>query len=461
MKKMMSLWLMVAVMVLGIMSTISLAQETPEKIVKMEAWCYGSPAENFKAVNIDRAARLLNRMLEAAGSNVRVDMKATFEHVPSADALKSKITAAYEAGQLPDILGGTDTLYEIRAGFIMPVGDYLTKYEDLAADIPYSLLWRFMYRGNLYGLSADSSSHTFYFRKDVLRQLGWDEAAIDALPEKIRKGEITWYDISKIAEEAKAKGLVKWGIYHRPNPGGSLWIPYYTLTGGNFYDVEEDKMVLDKNSLLKMYKVYYQMTQIDKVLPSTMIGTSWRKIHTDFINGRVLFWMGGCWQWGEWQRVAYHEELGELPASYAWENIGFSLYPAVETWGNPGVNVGTTSYVIPKQSKHPELAFLIALLASQPAFEVDHNITSGKLPLHGGTRSLSKFKEEAKFVAAISYFSDYALSEWMPHEGWIVLPSILVEGLTKVEQGELTPEKAVDLVVARAKAELGDEIIIK
>ncbi len=426
--------------------------------IKLKAWCGGAPAEGYRATNLERAVELLNKILKTLGFNVKVEIEATFEHIPR-DAAKSRLMAAWEAGEAPDIVidYGYSVVELADMGWAVPLDEYYEKYATLFADVPESL-WNLKYKGHIWAIPQDAAMHVFYFRKDILRKMGWTEDEIKAFAAKINAGEITFEDIMKIAKEAMDKGLVKWGIYHRKGAGGSLWIPYYSL-GGRFYDPETGKLVLSKSKLLDYFTLFYKMTQVYKVTPPTMIATDWRKIHTDFVNGRVLFWMGGSWHWGEWQRVEYHEELGKLPEEYEWENIGFSLYPATKPGASPGAFVGPHGYVILKQSKYPEIAFLVAALATLPQFEADHCIEGARLPTHAGTRGVAKFVEKGKFQAELSKLMDKTWAEWIPHGEWPKLVQILVEALTKVEMGELTPEQAVDLVISRAKTEITDIVI--
>ncbi len=426
-----------------------------EGVIKLKAWCGGAPAEGYRAKNLERAVDLLNSLLKSLGLNVKVEIEATFEHIPR-DAAKSRLMAAWEAKEAPDIVidYGYGMVELADMGWIIPLDDYYEKYATLFADVPKSM-WDLKYKGHIWAIPQDAAMHVFYFRKDVLRKMGWSEDEINAFAAKINSGEITFEDIMKIAKEAMDKGLVEWGIYHRKGAGGSLWIPYYSL-GGRFYDPETGKLTISKSKLLDYFTLFYKMTQEYKVMPPTMIATDWRKIHTDFVNGRVLFWMGGSWHWGEWQRVEYHEELGKLPEDYEWENIGFSLYPATKAGASPGAFVGPHSYVILKQSKYPEVAFLVAALATLPEFEADHAIEGARLPTHTGTRGVAKFVEKGRFQVELSKLTSKTWPEFIPHPEWGKLVQILVEAITKVEMGEITPEQAVDLVVSRVKAEITD-----
>ena len=421
--------------------------------IVIRAWCGGAPPEYYRAKNLERAAEVLNTVLKALGTNLTIVVKARFEHIPK-QAAKSKLMAAWQAKQAPDIVidYGYSPIELIKMGWALPLDDYYKEFSFLFADVPPQV-WKLTYKNHLWIIPQDLAMHVFYVRIDVLKKMGWSDDRIRKFLQDINEGKVTFQDIINVAVEAMKKGLVKYGIYHRKGAGGSLWIPYYSL-GGRFYNPETGNLMLSKSKLLTYFTLFYNMTQVYKVMPQTMITTDWRKIHMDFVNGRVLFWMGGSWHWGEWQRVPYHEKLGKVSESWEREHIGFALYPATVAGAQPGAFVGVHGYMILKQSKYPALAFLIATLATLPAFEVDHDLTAGKLPVHVGTAGVSKFKEKGKFLYELSKLVGKTWPEWRPNPYAPKLYEILVEALTKVEMGQLKPADAVKLVIQRAQAEI-------
>ena len=430
-------------------------------VIKLSAWSAGSPVDYYRAENLKRAAKVLEALLRAAGLNVKIEIDSYYEHVSDWGAWKSKFVAAYEAGEAPDIISGIDMAEAAEAGWIIPLDEYIEKYSDMLKDIPDYLWDACKYKGKIWGVPQDVASQVFYYRKDVLRELGWSEEEVEALADKIAAGEVTWDDLMKIAKEAMEKGLVEWGFYHRPNWGTSLEIPYYEA-GGEFYDLETGKLVLDKKALKAMFELFYKMAQEEKVLPDTMIGTSWRQIHMGFVNGRVLFWLGGSWHWGEWQKVEYHEKLGKLPESYEWENIGFAPYPALTKGGRPAMTTGPWKYYITSQSKYPEIAFLLCVFATLPPYDADHALTSSHLPVRYSTLHYKPFIEKGGFLYKVSqYVAKYGITKPIMHPKWGILKEILLEHLVKVEKGQMTPDEAVDSVIRAAQAELGEELIVR
>ena len=425
------------------------------KVIKVTVWASGSPADVTRVDNIERAASILNRMFEAAGVPVKIEVEKQFFR----RNYMEKLTAAFAAGEAPDIIAMKNLPDLADGGYVIPLDDYVEKYKDLLEDV-YPVLWNTVkYKGKIWALPQDTEARPLYFRKDILRQLGWSEEEIEALPEKIRNGEITLLDLIEVAKEAMDKGLVQWGFYHRPDFGGTPFVILYYQYGGILQDPETGKLVLDKSAMLKMLELLYRMAQVDKVLPPTMIGTSWRQIHVDFVNGRVLFWFGGTWQWAEWQSVAYHEELGELPEEYEWENIGFALVPAPE----PGLKPMTLSspylYYVTAQAEEPEIAFLLITLATSAPIDAIHAVDSGHLPVRSTTVEQPYYKQ-SKFHREVAYMLEYTSFEPL-HPKWGAYKDAWITAITKVEKGEVTPEEALSEMIETLKAELGDELIIR
>lgn len=426
-----------------------------EGTITIKAWASGSPVDTTRVENIKRAAEILNQMLAAAGVNVRIEVETQFFRGDYMD----KLTAAFSAGEAPDIIAMKNLPTLADGGYVIALDDYVQKYWTLLEDV-YPTLWNAVkYKGKIWAIPQDTEARPLYFRKDVLRQLGWSEEEINALPEKIMRGEITLQDLIQVAKQAEEQGLVEWGFYHRPNWGGTPFLILYYQYGGVAQDPDTGKLVLDKDAALKTLQLLYKMAQEDKVLPETMIGTDWRTIHSDFVNGRVLFWFGGTWHWAEWQRVEYHEQLGALPEDYEWENIGFALVPAPE----PGLKPMTLSspylYYVTSQSKYPEIAFLLIVLATSAPLDAIHAVDSGHLPVRMTTVDHPYYKK-SKFHSEVAYMLEYTSFEPL-HPKYTAYKEAWITAIAKVEKGEATPEQALNELVNTLQAEIGEDIIIR
>ena len=428
--------------------------------IEITAWASGSPVDATRCQNLVAAAGDLESELAAEGApTAKIEPSCQYTHVEDWSAYLRRFRLAFEAGQAPWIFAcGHELIGELAAaGLIVPLDEYYEKYWDKyeLGDIYPALIDACKYQGKIYGFPQDTEARPVYFRKDALRELGWSEEEIEALPQKVLNGEFTLDDMIAVAKEAVEKGLVEWGIYHRPSPGG--YFHMITMAyGGILQDLETGKLVLDKAATLKNLEFHARLVK-EGVTPAAMTQTSWRSIHKAVVEGDVLFWFGGTWHWAEWQRVAYHGELGALPEEYEWENLGFILVPAAEKGGKPVTQSHPFVYVVTKQAEDPELAFRLAALTAKPELVAKHAIGSGHLTIR---KTNAPEYEAWKFGTAVTYMLDYTTT--LPnHAKWSVYHRAVYDAIQAVETGAMTPEAALDWLEDKLTRELGDELIVK
>jgi inositol-phosphate transport system substrate-binding protein len=278
-----------------------------ENIV-IEVESYGSPADSTRSTNLQEAAQELNKILEEKGDNRRVEVKTN--HVSSGyDEYNRKFMLAHKSGGGADIraISHSDIAMMAQGGYILQLDDYVnnSEWSKYVQDI-YPNLWdASKWMARIYGIPQDTEARPLYFRKDILKKLGWSDEQISALPEKIKNGEFTLEDMTRLAREAVKKGAAKIGIYHRPNNGADFITLVYDF-GGRLFDENTGKLIFERKPIKDTLNYFYQIAQVDKVIPSGMTSMEWRQIHKGWVEGEVLFWYGGTWHWGEYQKVEYH-----------------------------------------------------------------------------------------------------------------------------------------------------------
>jgi len=334
----------------------------------------GSPTEHWKADAFDEAVIELNAELKSEGDNRTIVIEKIFDDSDWSDVVRS-YTMAADAGEAPDIiLGGHEHIaVYATAGYIIPLADSVSAIRRMYPefnDIIVNLWDSAQLRGKVWGIPQDVEARPFYFNIPKLRELGWSDAEIQDLPDKIRNGEFSLDDMIATAKEAISKGVIDPGngYWHRPKRGPDFY-QYYFSYGGQFYDAASDKLVIVEDALEDWYA--FQRRIVDEgITPENFIGTDWRIWHDAVSHGEVLFWNGGSWQWGEWAGV-YLADLGGQ--DYLFDNVGYALQPAGERGDNGGTLSHPTVYMVTSEeaSGNEDRDLCIRLIAKATTTELN------------------------------------------------------------------------------------------
>ncbi len=431
--------------------TVTAAMQPVELAISV--WAAGDPASVTRVDNIVNACNRLVKFAGTLGAPYTCTIEETYYHRGGWEDYEKKIFLAFEAGELPDIIAVGHEWIPVLAdkGMIVPLDEYINKYWDFAFfDVPETLWNAVRYKGKLWAIPQDTEARPLYIWKPALKGLGWSDEEIAALPEKIKNGEFTLDDMLEVAKQAVDAGLVKYGVLHRPTPGGELWQLIFAY-GGKLWNPDTGNMVLDKEAMQRALEWFYRASRELQVLPQDMTTWSWRSIHTAVVSGETLFWFGGTWHWAEWQKVEYHPELGAVPESYLWENFIFALVPSGFQGGKPVTLSHPFVYVVTSQSENPEGAALVLAVASQPEFDVAHAVGSAHIPVRKSSLEHPAMKA-SKFLSDVAYMLDYAT--FLPmHPLWGKYRKIIYDAIAAVELGKMAPADALKFIEDSIKAD--------
>ncbi len=327
-----------------------------EKVYELVANIIGpGPMGTKKAENIELAAEELNKMLESMGSPVRVKVSVTFSTLkwgPFAD----KFYMDFRAGKAPDIVNLRWDPKLADGNFIIPLDKYIAMWWDLNFYDFYSNLWKGVtWKNKIWGIPNDICPAGVWYRKDVLRKLGYsDEEILKMLPPD---GKTTLSKLAELAKKAVDAGLVEYGVLHRPSKGAGF---YATLLefGVKCYDPKTGNLVIDEPALLRFYKWHAEMVKEGVIPPEP---PSWKTIHATFVQGKTFCTLAShVGTPGEWKKKygltdeALKNDLGFLP-----------FPPAVK--GVEPISVHEFApYMITTQCKHPDIAALLIMFATSP-----------------------------------------------------------------------------------------------
>ena len=437
------------------------AVEGPREVT-LRIWTKAGDTELWRGKAAIEAAVELNKELESEG--IVVTVEAVQESAGWGDFNK-KFTMASEAGKGPDILctGHENIAVYGSTGYIVPLAGSVKEIKAMSPefdDVIESLWDVASWRGQVWGVPQDTEARPLFFSKTKLKELGWSDARIAALPDEIAKGNFTLDDMIATGKDAIAKGVVKpgYGYWSRPKSGGDF-IQYYMAYGGEIYDASEDKLVIVKDALLEWYR-FQRRIVTEGVTPQNYLGTDWGIFHQTVSHNEALFFAGGVWQWAEWA-TQHAVDLGGQP--YLFENFGYALQPS----GIRGVEAQQLShplvYVVVSEkssgSSNQDLAVRLLQKMTTKELNTKHAVGSTHLGILKSQADYAPYKAD-RLLSETLYMLDYAFFQ-PNHPYYPNYWSALWTNMEAVQNASLTPEKGVEAVIEVLEAEIGDALIIK
>jgi inositol-phosphate transport system substrate-binding protein len=428
---------------------------TGGEVVNLTAWTIGPDSPSYyRRDNLIDAAKALNTDLEAEGSKQRVQVTASFESGGQWADYKQKFSLAAEAGSAPDIIlaGHEDMAPWAAAGYVVKLDDYLQKYP---IDDVIDVLWNAMkLKGVTYAVPQDTEARPMYFRKDLLAKLGWSQADIDSLPDRVREGKWTMDDLVATAKDAIAKGVVEEGKgwYHRPTRGNDFYM-WYFLYGGRMQDEASGKLVITKAALERFFQLHYDAVNTWKITPKNFMGSDFRQWHETVTAGKVLFYNAGTWTWKDWQATY------KVPAADLEKNVGYMLIPAAQAGGKPITLSHPLVYMVTGNSKQAELAYRLIQHATTPELNSQHSVESAHLAVLTTQATDPTYAADA-FLLATSYMVDY--TTFIPnHPKFGTYDEVVFRFLSAVEAAQFQPAAAAEAAITELQAQLGEDLIVE
>lgn len=427
------------------------------KRITLVARCKAKPpTENRRCNNLIAAVEAANAELVARSDNRRIQIKTIQDNKPWGN-YKTEFELASGAGEAPDIIvSGHEHIGDwASAGLIIPLANRIDshpEFDDVIASLWKATEWK----GKLWGVPQDAEARLFYYSKLLLRKLRWSDEQIESLPDRIIRGEFTWEDMLDTAEQAVQAGIVKPGNgwWHRPLNGPDF-LYYYLAQGGEIAD-NADALIFDRKAARNVYQMLYSAAQERNILSPTLLGMEWNEWHTALSSAdKVLFWFGGSWNWADWVSNYVSDRGGD---DFLFENIGFAAIPA----GRPGRPITLTHplvYMISSQCNHPDLALLVIAKATTKELNTLYAVESGHL---GILKSQAEYPPytRANFLSQVMPLLEF--TTFLPNSPyWSTWSEAFFLGIQAVESGDLTPEKALEVVIDRLENELGKNVVIR
>ncbi len=431
------------------------------KTVTIKAWTVGPDDPSItRKTNLEDAGKRLNKYLEAIDAKVRVKVEATF-NTESWSSFKTANLLALGTGDPEKIADIIVTGHEMigpyaTAGYIVPLDDYIAKYPEVYNDFIPALWNSARFAGKIWGIPQDTECRITWFRKDKLREMGWSEEEINSLPKKVEAGEFTLDGLVDLGKKMLDAGVVKKGnaIWHRPTPGTD-WFQFIFAYGGEIFDPDTGKLVVDKSATLSLFKYIKKLVDLG-LTPSGMSTIAWAEIHSNWTKGKIgIFLTGGSWNWAEWIRSPYN-----IPEAEQWKNVGWFPIPSAFKGGKPVSVSHPLVHLITKASLNKDLAFLLVTLASSNDLNTKHALGSGHLAVRQSQVAYGEYAKAkyAKLMTEVLKYTHFAPNHEKAPFYW---ETLFKGGISAVETGAVSPEGALDFFVKRMKSELGDQVIVR
>jgi len=437
-------------------ATAAIALPAAGEDVVIKVWSRADRSGPLRAGNLVSAGDELNRMLAAAGSDKKVKIELNETNAKGYDDDALDLLKAFAVDKGPDIfvLAHEWTGAFAEAGYAWNLEDHIAKNPQLYGDIIGPLWQSVSYKGARYGVPQDSEVRMFFLNNDKLRKMGMAEKDIASLSGRVDRGEFTANDLCDLAGQAVQKGVVKYGILHRPNAG-----PDFQMIAESFdlapYDKQAAKLQASKAALRGFYNwVKYCVDK--KALSAGNTSMSWDAIEQSAMGGEEsLVFFHGVWRVTDQMKALKLNGKDDYFKKYTWINA-----PAGKKGGKPSNLSHPIAYAVSAKSKNRELAAFIVGLASQPYLNLQHAVSTNHTPINYGEQSMPEIVDKGWALVAATPMLKYA--SFMPNHPKIgQYNAIIFKGIQGIETGRLTAAAATDFVIGELENELGKDVVIR
>ncbi|MFN8494527.1 MAG: ABC transporter substrate-binding protein [Caldilineaceae bacterium] len=371
----------------------------------------------------------------------------------------------------PDIvyLNQPDLRAWAERGRLISLDQCRSQYSEFA-DVEPSAWASAGWQGRTWGVPVVRELAILYYSKLKLREMGWPPIRINEFPGKIQRGEITLDNLLAIAEDAVAQHVVEPGdaFWADVNQGSTFLLTYKSF-GGPLYDAQQDRLLINQESLTNTYRFYHQLVD-HQLMPRTFAQPNLARFpsfsiwHSALAQGRVLFWQASTKYYDSMLRAI----LAPNPVGFLHERIGAAFYPAGRIGESAqAMEQGSEFYAVTADAVAANLAngrkqAACALLAKtlRPEIHAYNAILNGNLGVIQSQREQLVFAVDHPFRATILPYHQAAWSQ-PPHPQFGEYLSILLEFMLQSGRGEISPEQAATRAISTLQNQLGDSVQVR
>jgi inositol-phosphate transport system substrate-binding protein len=439
---------------LALVVTLAPAPPVKGEEVTVKLWSRADRSGPLRAGNIVRAAELLNKQLAAAGVDKRIAVQVHENNAKGYDDDALDLFKAFAVDKGPDVYVAAHEWIAAfaEAGYAMNLEAHIARYPEYYSDI-IEVLWQAtLYEGARYAVPQDSEIRMFFYRKDLLREIGKSEAFIEGLPAMVERGAFTIWELSDLAREVVEGTEAQYGIIHRPNVGPDFLMILASF-GFDPFDERSGKLQASRAALTEFLRwIAYNVEQ--GVTPANNTALSWDTVNVLLPQGKTFIKLHGVWDVPRQIRYGIAEDNAEA----YFKTVGWLHAPPAKRGGAPANLSHPIVYLVNPRSPNAELAALLVAIASQSYFNNEHAVSTGHTAITHGQTAMPAYRAAWALQAATPML---ARSIFMPnHPGIGAFNAAIFKGLQGVETGRLEPEEGVRFIIDELEAELGDEVMI-
>lgn len=425
-----------------------------EDMIKLELWSRQDPSGPLRPGNVVKAAERLNKELAAEGSDKRVEVVVRQSPAKGFDDDALQLLKVFGVGEGPDMfIAAHEWICAFQEeGFALKLDDYIAKYPQHFGTIFPSLWESGKCPDGTYGIPQDAEARMFFYNKKLLREAGYDDAFIEAMPERTLKGDLTMDELIDIAKQVADKTKAQYGILHRPNKGPDYLMVFQSY-GNGFVDPETGKLLLERDKLAKAFG-WFERAIKEGVIPANNTAMEFDALRKEFYTGNAAFWMYGIWDLGTYGFPTYGLPKDEAAFFKDW---GWIAAPAIEKGGKAASLTHPIIYAVAADAADSELTVRLLGHASAADLNTDHAVTTTHIGIKPEQLEDPRYKEAWPLARATDLLK---ITKFLPNNSQFgELNGIIYSALQGVETGRLSAEQAADFVIDEAGASLKDVIV--
>lgn len=334
---------------------------------------------------------------------------------------QQKILTAVAGGIAPDVISvfATDMAPFVEKNVFKKLDDMV----DTSAFIP-NYLEAGRWNDGLYTLPIAMTVRPLYYRKDLLKEAGYDNP-----PQ-------TWEefrDVAKTLTITTAQGNLErvgfWVPTNHAYKTHQVWLAFLQNNGGKVID-ENGDIAFDSPEAIEAAQFFQDLVQVDKVdIPGTITTDD-----KDLTQGKVAMLLS-------------NSAIRGLPADFV-ENVGVALPPYNKT---PIVEAAGEVVGITSTCKNPEAAAkLLMFLTTDIETSVLYSKLEGGYPATVAAQDTDYVKSNQLLTDMMKMGNDYGIP--LPkHPQWIEINGILTSALDKIIIEGASPEATLKEAADRAR----------